>query len=168
MLAQFDPTVYKKHNSYIAGLASAAFCALVGYLAYLWGSLEIGWDRYQGYFKGVDAVMEACPTPYTRLNKDDQIIAANQAFRTLFGLTELTTHDKLKEFCADEESREQYDRVENDRKKRRPVTPYELTLRSRDGSTRRVIVHSAAAPSEIRNSLPDTFGIMLDANVTQS
>jgi PAS domain S-box-containing protein len=100
------------------------------------------------------------------LDKDDQIIAANQAFRTLLGLTELTRQDKLKEFCADDESRQQYDRVENDRKKRQPVTPYALTLRSRDGNARKVIVHSAAAPSEIRNSLPDTFGIMLDADLT--
>jgi PAS domain-containing protein len=158
----------QKHNSYIAALASAAFCALVGYLAYLWGSLEIGWDRYQGYFKGVDAVMEACPTPYTRLDKDDQIIAGNHGFRTLLGLTEITEHDTLKEFCADEESREQYDRIENDRKKRAPVAPYALTLKSRDGSARRVIVHSAAAPSQIRNSLPDTFGIMLDPGVGHS
>jgi hypothetical protein len=162
VLASFDPSSYKTHTSIIGFIAASAFGLLTAFIAYLWGSLEVGWRRYAQAFERVDEVMNACPTPYTRLDTTDAIIAANPAFAGLLRcpVTDLigTT---LRSKCFDEGSLATYDKVEALRKEHGQVLPYELTLRDSQGMPVKVTVHSAAIPSEIRDALPGTFGIMI-------
>jgi hypothetical protein len=93
------------------------------------------------------------------------IIYANDAFKKmLFGshASDLELQNiKLGDMCADEESREEYAHVEQLRKVGETVKPYFLNLKYKEMPLIRVQVIGAALPSEIRNSLPGTFGILI-------
>lgn len=120
-------------------------------------------------FERVAEVMKSAPTPYSRLGDDDKIREANFAFCRLLGRAETDEEVerlkkiKFRELCAPE-SIGTYDEVERKRKNHEPVKPYPLTLLTKDGRTKvMVVVHSAAIPSASpgQAGLPETFGIML-------
>jgi hypothetical protein len=165
VMASFDLRKYKLHNTYIALGAATSFGLLTMFLAYLWGSLEVGSKRFGDALDEVDTVMGYCPTPYIRLDTKDVIIYANDAFKKmLFGshASDLELQNiKLGDMCADEESREEYAHVEQLRKVGETVKPYFLNLKYKEMPLIRVQVIGAALPSEIRNSLPGTFGILI-------
>jgi PAS domain-containing protein len=164
VLASFDPSMYKVHTSIIAFSAATAFAILTAFIAYLWGSLEVGWSRYSAAFGGVDGVMASCPTPYARLDTDDRIIAANPAFSDLLKIPLgdiLAKKPTLRSLCYDDSARGVYDQIEALRKAKETVAPYKLILGNASGQPVPVRIHSAAIPSDIRDSLPGTFGILI-------
>jgi len=164
MLASFDPTVYMKHNNWLAALASTSFGLLFSLFAYLWGSLEVTRAQYEEAFQRVDLVMEHSPTPYARLDNEDIVVVANESLRNMLdsNLGKSSSQKRtLKSFCWDDISKKQYDEVEAKRRKNEQVvTPYPLTLTGRDGQPVKVEIYSAAIPSD-SGGLPNTFGILL-------
>jgi len=166
MLASFDLKKYKDHTTYIAAGAATAFGLLTMFLAYLWGSLEVGSKRFEVALREVDLVMGYCPTPYIHLDTEDVITYANEAFKTqLFGANAPDLEKqkiKLGDMCADPDSKKEYSRVEQERKAGDTgVKPYFLNLKYGDMPPVRMKVVGAGVPTQIRNALPGTFGILL-------
>ena len=159
---------YKRKISYIALGASSAFGIMTLLLGYLWWLTSRHRQEYEEAFKRVASVMIESPTPYVRLDAQDRICDLSLSFCAM--LEYLTNEDSIVElktrtvrsFCADKRSEETYDSVQEKRKKRQKVEPYQLTLRTRKGLVVSVWVVSADIPSGKPGKLPETFGIFLD------
>jgi hypothetical protein len=107
--------------------------------------------------------MESCPIPYTRLDTQDRIVAANKAFTDLFApgrSGEDLSATTLRSMCFDQASMNVYDDVESRRKQNKMVEPYQLVLKSPSGPVT-ITIHSAAIPSQVRDVLPGTFGVLI-------
>lgn len=108
------------------------------------------------------------PTPYLRLDDEDRIVDVNPAFCMKLGYPpDSLSVDELKQYtlqslCADVNSYNTYERVQQLRRKDMEVEPYNLNLRSRYGYPVSFKVVSAGIPAARRGDLPETFGIFLE------
>jgi PAS domain-containing protein len=160
---------YQNKTRWIAFWAATSFGSMTVLLAFVWGSTIRKKKEYELAFQRVATVMNSSPTPYVKLDAKDQICDCNASFLKKLGWSEFPqSFEKLKEFkfrslCADDESERIYDTVEANRAKGKAVPPYALKLRRFDGSSVSVKVVSAAVPSSVqKETMPETFGILLD------
>jgi PAS domain-containing protein len=124
--------------------------------------------EFETSFGRMAEVMYNSPTPYLRLDSNDQISDVSESFCTLAGVS--PTADGISElkkktfrsFLADQTSLSEYDRVEAARKRNEHVAPYVLTLRKSTGALTTVRIISAAVPATEEEKLPQTFGILVE------
>jgi len=120
----------------------------------------------------VSQVMLNSTTPYARLDSEDRIVAANAKLAEFLGYpasdegVKRLRGTKFQEWIGTDESRAQYRKVEESRRKRETVPNYWLDFRSIDGSLKRADVFSSVVPASQANAeaLPETFGILVPQN----
>jgi len=169
-LINIDFIKYKTKTSLFAAASALSFAAMIILLTYLWGATVRSKKEYQEAFSQVARVMYRSPTPYVRLDSKDRIVDCSLSFCEKLGyssnsnsVNEMRKHT-FGSLCADEESIEQYETVQQARARGERVKPYPLKLRGKDDQIVPVVVSSAAVPSASKGFFPETFGIILDVD----
>jgi PAS domain-containing protein len=142
---------------------------LIAYLSYLYANSIKNFQIYEDAFNKIDAVMYKSPIPYARLNESDKIKDVNPAFCKLLEYNPWDPHD-MKELsartfaslCADTSSLNTYKTVEENRKQSKEVNPYDLNIKTKSGKLKKLTIVSGEYPSSLKQSIPETFGLLLD------
>jgi PAS domain-containing protein len=140
-------------------------CIIVAVLLLALVALDIlrGRKEVQQAMADLAKMMSDAPTPYVRLDSKDLIRDVNSAFYRLLHVSDLKqlVGVKFKSLCADQASRDRYEKVENQRKLHEEVDPYELALRFGEEATNpvNVMVYGAAIPSTQLGALPETIAV---------
>jgi hypothetical protein len=168
LLVDLDINSFREKTTLIGVAAASAFGLMTVLLSYLWGSNVMKHREYQSSFSKLAEVMYYSPTPYLRLDSEDRICDMSASFCWLIGVQPTPDNfDALKgktfrSICANNNSREEYDRVQQLRKDAEQVDSYLLDLKANDGSQVKVRVFSAAVPPAENSDLPETFGILVE------
>jgi len=154
---------YRRNTTWFGFAALACMASAASLLIYFWAVRSSG---YRTAFEEVAKLMEKSPIPYLHLDSQDRIRYASDSFKLLIGWPaeddDLLSRTTLAELLADD-SKRKYDDVEEKRRRHEPVKDYVLFLKHRNGASIKVHVFSAAIPNSEGGSLPETFGILLDA-----
>jgi hypothetical protein len=122
----------------------------------------------------VSGVMLESPTPYVRLDANDNIINGNASLAGFLGFPETmeTVEKELKgtrfeDWIWGSDSITTYHRVQDSRRKGEPVKPYALRFRTGDHSDAHAWVFSSVVPATqaTKDSLPETFGILVPSRI---
>ena len=168
LLVDLDLVKYKNNTQYLAYMSTLSFGMMWLLLAYSLISTKRHEREYQEALSRVGRIMVDAPTPYLRLDDEDRIVDVNPAFCMKLGYPpDSLAVDELKQYtlqslCADVNSYNTYERVQQLRRKDMEVHPYNLNLRSRYGYPVSFKVVSAGIPAARRGDLPETFGIFLE------
>ena len=169
LLVSLDVIKYKRFTTFIAGTAAFSFGLVLLLLTYFWARTIRSKKEYEESFEQVGRVMFKSPTPYVRLRADDFIHDCSLSFCEKLGYpprpdsVTLLKQRKFQDLIVDDDAHylKTYQKVQELRRRKRPVKPYQLKMRRKDESTIEVMVRSAAVPSS-ESGMPETFGILLD------
>ena len=168
LLIDANIKAYRDRTELIALASATCFGLMTVLLAYMWGSNIMQRRELESAFENVANVMRFSPTPYLRLDPEDKLKDVSFSFCRMLGIprdpkTLASLRDTtLRSLCANKESQDEYDRVQQRRSLGKEVEPYPLDLRWRGGSTVRVRVHAATLPGSEHSGLPETFGIFVE------
>ena len=140
-----------------------AFLTLTG----LYVNTSLIQEELEQAFKNVDLLMDKLPLPYVRLNSSDIIVDFNQSFCKVMNLDDDFNELKprtFRSFCATRQDEKVYDDIQQKRKDDQSVTPYEIELKGKKKKPLKFIIVSGKFPSSEKGKVPDTFGVLLNAD----
>ena len=171
LLFQINMSKFQNKIFYTAFLFLIIISILIAYLGYLYATTVKRSEEYGLAFNQIDGVMQKSPIPYCRLDANDYIKDVNPAFciELEYDPKSVDSYTLLKQktfssLCADNDSRNLYQKVEISRRENEIVKPYLLELLSATGMRKKFIIVSGQYPSSLKGNLPETFGILLEAN----
>jgi hypothetical protein len=169
LLVSLDVINYKRFTSFIAVAAAVSLGLVLLLLTYFWAKTIRSKKEYEESFEQVGRVMFESPTPYVRLRADDFIHDCSLSFCEKLGYpaspdsVALLKQRRFQDLIVQDDGSylKAYQKVQESRRRKRPVKPYQLKMKRKDDSTIDVMVRSAAVPSS-ESGMPETFGILLD------
>jgi PAS domain-containing protein len=131
-----------------------------------WQSETQARRSYAEAFNRVDEVLYGAPTPYCRLDANDEIVDCNTAFCALLKMpADNQSVQSVKgvsfESRLAQRSIGTYHDVQERRRKGKEVAPYTLYFRCADGSEVEGRVTSGVIPGQTAKELPGTFGVVI-------
>ena len=148
-----------------------SFTLFLGSIVVLVGDSVMKAREQDKSFQSVAQAMSKAPVAYCRLSEDDQFIEMNEAFAKLVGYEtrelaegELINKRRFGDLLADEKSRDEYKRIQENRKSKRETKPYQVNLQ-KNGEHVAVEIHGGSVSIRSRKAIPQTFGILLESGV---
>lgn len=156
----------------LVGLCSVLlFAAAFGLVGVSWRIESRRRAGYERYFPAVDRIMYDCPTPYARVDDQDEIVDCNPAFCLMLGRNgDANSIARLKgckfEGLLTQKSALRYGDIQNRRQNGEKVAPYRLAFRTIDheGEVEGTVTSETITVGRKRG-LPETIGIVVTTRV---
>jgi hypothetical protein len=165
LVVQFDFFKYRRVTTIWALTAAIACFLAVSVLGFFLTRTILASREFEQALQRITFVMEEAPTPFVWLDNTDQVLFANNAFWTLIDRKK-TDRFTLQSLLTPA-SVGNYNVAQEHRTSGQPVQPYSVTIVRPDNTEIPVRIRSMDVPSLRRHkgTLPETFGILLDATV---